>query len=113
MRRQRDNILDTKKYKLKSTTLNLRANQLKTIANEPKNMIVKLKYSVKCKNMTMANAVLSFVEDENKVSVCRDLSKDLGLAVVQQQTENSKSLNNILNSTQRPIKEQWYRYFQV
>ena len=77
---------------------------LKTFANEPIKVLGHLESTVTYNQWKDRAAMLTVVEDGHRNIIVRDLFKTLGLAVVQQQPENGKCVNNI-NTSACKIKE--------
>ena len=77
---------------------------LKTFSNEPIKVLGHLETTVTYNQWKDRAAMLTVVEDGHKNIIGRDLFTTLGLAVVQQQPENGKCVNNINTSTCK-IKE--------
>ena len=83
---------------------------LKTFSNEPIKVLGHLETTVAYNNWKDRAAMLAVVEDGHKNIIGRDLFTTLGLAVVQQQPENGKCVNNIISSTcniEETIKKQF------
>ena len=74
---------------------------LKTFSNEPIKVFGQLATMVTYNDWTCKGAHLTTVEDGHKSIIGRHLFNSLGLAVVQQQAESSKYVNNINNSTSK------------
>ena len=72
---------------------------MKTFSNEPIKVLGQLATLVTYNDWTCDDAHLAVVEDRHKIIIGRDLFNSLGLAVVQQQVESGKRVNNINNST--------------
>ena len=77
---------------------------LKTFSNEPIKVLGHLETTVTYNQWQNRAAMLTVVEDGHRNIIGRDLFTTLGLAVVQQQPENSICVNNINTSTCK-IKE--------
>ena len=95
-------IIRTKKS-AKWTDTKERRN-LKTFSNEPIKVLGHLETTVAYNHWKDRAAMLTVVEDGHKNIIGMDLFTTLGLAVVQQQPENGKCVNNINSSTCK-IKE--------
>ena len=72
---------------------------LKTFSNEPLKVLRHLETTVVYNNWKDRAAMLTVVEDGHKNIIVRDLFTTLALAVVQQQPEKGKCVNNINSST--------------
>ena len=92
-----DQIIRTTKS-AKWTDTKQRRN-LKTFSNEPIKIFGYLESTVAYNQWKDRAAMVTVVEDGHKNIIGRDLFTTLGLAVVQQQPENGKCVNNIINST--------------
>ena len=78
---------------------------LKTFSNDPIKVLGHLETTVAYNNWIDREASLTVVEDGHKIIIGRDLFTSLGFAVAQQQQpDNGKYVNNIINSTCK-IKE--------
>ena len=77
---------------------------MKTFSIEPIKVLGHLETTVTYNQWKDRAAMLTVVEDEHKNIMGRDLFTTLGLAVVQQQPETGKCVNNINTSTCK-IKE--------
>ena len=77
---------------------------LKKFSNEPIKDLGHLETTIVYNNWKDRAAMLTVVEDSHKNIIGRDLFKTLGLAVVQQQPEKGKCVNNLKCSTCK-IKE--------
>ena len=77
---------------------------LKTFSNEPIKVLGYLETTVAYNNWKDRAAMLTVVEDGHKNIIGRDLFTTVGRAVVQQQPEFGKCVNNINSSTCK-IKE--------
>ena len=97
-----DQIIRTRKS-AKRTDRKERRN-LKTFSNEPIKVLGHLETTLTYNQWKDTAAMLTVVEDGHKNIIGRDLSTTRGLAVVQQQPENGKCVNNINTSTCK-IKE--------
>ena len=75
-----------------------RDKDLKTCSNELINVQDKTATKVIYNNWICEDACLTVVEDHHKLTIGREFSSSLGLAVVQQQAIRSKCINNIDNS---------------
>ena len=80
--------ITTKQYKV-----------LKTFSNEPIKVLGKISTTVIYNDWSCEDACLTVVEDEHKLFIGSDLFISLGLAVMQQQIERGKCVNNIDKST--------------
>ena len=83
-----------------------------TFSNEPIKVLGKLATTITYDDWTYEEACLTVVEDGHKLIIGRDVFTSLGLAVVQQQANRGKCVNNIDNSTCK-IKRQSRRNFQI
>ena len=97
-----DKILQTIKSAKWTDTKDKR--NLKTFSNEPIKVLGHLETTITYNQWKDKAAVLSVVEDGPRNIVGRDLFTTLGLAVVQQQPDIGKCVNNINTSTCK-IKE--------
>ena len=95
-------IIRTKKSAKRIDTKERR--NLKTFSNEPIEVLGHLETTVAYNNWKDRAAMLTVVKDGHKNIIGRDLFTTLGLAVVQHQPENGKSVNNNYSSTCK-IKE--------
>ena len=97
-----DKILQTTKSAKWTDTKDKRT--LKTFSNEPIKVLGHLETTITYNQWKDKTAVLTVVEDGHRNIIGRDLFTTLGLAVVQQQPDNGKCVNNINTSTCK-IKE--------
>ena len=97
-----DKILQTTKSAKWTDTKEKR--NLKTFSNEPIIALGHLETTITYNQWKDRAAMLTVVEDGHRGIIGRDLFTTLGLAVVQQQPENGKCVNNINTSTCK-IKE--------
>ena len=72
---------------------------LKTFSSDPIKVFGHLETTVAYSNWIDREANLTVVEDGRKIIIGSDLFTSLGLAVVQQQPDNGRCVNNINNST--------------
>ena len=72
---------------------------LKTFSNKPIKVLGQLLTMVKYKNLTCKDAHLTVVENGHKIIIGRGLFTSNCLAIVQQQPESGKCVNNIFKST--------------
>ena len=73
--------------------------ELENFSNETIKVLGQLATMVTYIDWTCNDTHLTVVEDGHKIIIGRDLFNSLGLAVVQQQAESGKCVNNIINST--------------
>ena len=97
-----DKILQTTKSAKWTDTKDKR--NLKTFSNEPIKVLGHLETTITYNQWKDKAAVLTVVEDGHINIIGRDLFTTLGLAVIQQQPDNGKCVNNINASTCK-IKE--------
>ena len=97
-----DKILQTTKSAKWTDTKEKR--NLKTYSNEPVKVLGHLETTITYNQWKDKAAMLTVVEDGHRNIIGRDFFTALGLAVVQQQPENGKCVNNINTSTCK-IKE--------
>ena len=84
---------------------------LKTISSEPITVLRKPATTVLCNDWTCKEASLTVVENGYELIIRRDLFSCLGMAVVQQQANSFKRVNNIGHSEFK-IKESRVAYSQ-
>ena len=97
-----DKILQTTKFAKWTDTKDKR--NLKTSSNEPIKVLGHLEILITYNQWKDKAALLTVVEDGHRNIIGRDLFTTLGLAVVQQQLDNGKCVNNI-NTSACKIKE--------
>ena len=90
-------ILQTTKF-AKWTDTNCKRS-LKTFSNEPIKVLGHLETTITYNQWKDKAALFTVVEDGHRNIIGRDLFTTLGLAVVQQQPDNGKCVNNINTST--------------
>ena len=97
-----DKILQTTKFAKLTGTKDKR--NLKTFSNEPIKVLGHLESTITYNQWKDKAALFTVVEDGHRNIIGRDLFRTLGLAVVKQQPDNGKCVNNINTSTCK-IKE--------